>query len=32
MYTIYDFRNDLKQGQGKIVIVNVNGETDDVKL
>jgi carbonic anhydrase len=25
---IYDFRNDLKQGQGKLVIININGVTD----
>lgn len=24
----YDFRNDLKQGTGKLVITNINGETD----
>ncbi|GGY27352.1 carbonic anhydrase [Paludibacterium paludis] len=24
----YDFRNDLKQGLGKLVITNINGETD----
>lgn len=24
---VYDFRNDLKQGQGKLVVVNVNGQT-----
>ncbi|TCS70882.1 carbonic anhydrase [Sulfuritortus calidifontis] len=29
---VYDFRDDLKQGQGKLVIVNVNGETDARKL
>jgi carbonic anhydrase len=29
---VYDFRDDLKQGQGKLVIVNVNGETDAKKL
>ncbi|NWG87750.1 MAG: carbonic anhydrase [Hydrogenophilaceae bacterium] len=29
---IYDFRDDLKQGQGKLAIVNVNGETDAKKL
>ena len=25
---IYDFRNDLKRGAGKVVIVNVNGQTE----
>jgi len=25
---IYDFRNDLGQGQGRLVVVNVNGTTD----
>lgn len=29
---VYDFRNDLKQGQGKLVIINVNGETDPAKI
>lgn len=29
---VYDFRDDLKQGQGKLAIVNVNGETDAKKL
>lgn len=29
---IYDFRDDMKQGQGKLAIVNVNGETDPQKL
>lgn len=25
---IYDFRNDLHQGQGRLVIININGNTD----
>ena len=25
---IYDFRNDLHQGQGRLVVTNVNGNTD----
>jgi carbonic anhydrase len=25
---IYDFRNDLHQGQGRLVITNINGNTD----
>lgn len=29
---VYDFRNELKQGQGKLVVVNVNGETDAGKI
>lgn len=29
---IYDFRNEMKQGQGKLNFVNVNGETDPAKL
>ena len=29
---VYDFRNDLRQGQGKLVITNINGETDPVKI
>lgn len=28
----YDFRNDLKQGYGKLVITNLNGETDPAKI
>ncbi len=29
---VYDFKNELAQGQGKLVITNVNGETDPVKI
>ncbi len=29
---VYDFRNEMKQGQGKLNIVNVNGETDPAKI
>lgn len=29
---VYDFRNDLNKGQGKLNLVNVNGETDAQKL
>lgn len=29
---VYDFRSDLNKGQGKLAIVNVNGETDPQKL
>ena len=29
---VYDFRDELKQGPGKVVIVNINGETDRAKL
>jgi len=29
---VYDFRNDLHQGPGKVAIVNVNGVTDQAKL
>lgn len=32
MGAVYDFRNDLKQGQGKLVIININGEQDQKKL
>lgn len=28
----YDFNNDLKQGRGKLVITNINGETDPVRI
>jgi carbonic anhydrase len=26
--TVYDFRNDYNHGQGRLIIVNLNGETD----
>ncbi len=29
---VYDFRNDMKAGTGKIVLVNVNGNRDAAKL
>jgi carbonic anhydrase len=29
---VYDFRNEMGQGQGKINIINVNGETDPASL
>ena len=29
---VYDFRNDLGQGQGRLIIVNVNGHTDADKI
>lgn len=29
---VYDFRNELAQGQGKLVVVNVNGETDLARI
>lgn len=29
---VYDFRNDYAQGFGRLVIVNVNGETDAAKI
>lgn len=29
---IYDFRNELKQGQGKLVVVNYNGEMDPTRI
>ncbi|WP_231895309.1 carbonic anhydrase [Vogesella sp. LIG4] len=28
----YDFRNDYKQGRGKLIITNINGETEPGKL
>lgn len=28
----YDFRNDYRQGKGKLIITNINGETDPAKL
>ncbi|MCD4504996.1 carbonic anhydrase [Chromobacterium piscinae] len=28
----YDFNNDLKQGRGKLVITNINGETDPARI
>ncbi len=29
---VYDFRNEMRQGQGKLNIVNVNGETDPIRI
>ena len=29
---VYDFRNDMKQGTGKVVLVNVNGHKDAAKV
>jgi len=29
---IYDLKNELKQGHGKLVIININGETDQTKI
>lgn len=29
---VYDFANDMKEGVGKINIININGETDPVKI
>ena len=29
---VYDFANDMKQGAGKLNIINVNGETDTSKM
>lgn len=29
---IYDFRNELKQGQGKLTVINVNGESDPARI
>jgi len=29
---VYDFRNDYKQGNGRLVVVNVNGEIDRAKI
>jgi carbonic anhydrase len=29
---VYDFRNDYKQGYGRLVITNFNGETDPAKI
>ena len=29
---VYDFADDMKQGTGKLNIINVNGETDPVKV
>ncbi len=29
---VYDFRNDMKQGLGKVVLVNVNGHKDAAKV
>ncbi|MDP2832520.1 MAG: carbonic anhydrase [Pseudomonadota bacterium] len=32
MGAVYDFRNEMKQGQGRLNIINVNGETDATKI
>lgn len=32
MGAVYDFRNDLKKGQGQLVIIDVNGEADAKKV
>ena len=29
---VYDFRNDFKQGNGKLVVTNINGEKDAEKI
>jgi len=29
---VYDFRNEMRQGQGKLNIINVNGETNPAKM
>ncbi|MFA6014958.1 MAG: carbonic anhydrase [Gallionellaceae bacterium] len=29
---VYDFANDMKQGSGKLNVINVNGETDAAKI
>lgn len=29
---VYDFANDMKQGAGKLNVINVNGETDAAKI
>ncbi|MDD5364696.1 MAG: carbonic anhydrase [Gallionellaceae bacterium] len=29
---VYDFRNELNQGQGKLTVINVNGETDPARI
>jgi carbonic anhydrase len=30
--TVYDFRNDYRHGQGKLIVININGETDARKI
>lgn len=32
MGAVYDFRNEMRQGQGKLNIINVNGETDPGRI
>lgn len=32
MGAVYDFRNEMMRGQGKLNIINVNGETDAAKI
>lgn len=30
--TVYDFRDDYQHGQGKLIVINLNGETDTAKI
>jgi len=32
MGAVYDFKNEMRQGQGRLNIINVNGETDAAKI
>ena len=32
MGTVYDFRDDYQHGQGKLIVINLNGETDAAKI
>jgi carbonic anhydrase len=32
MGAIYDFRDDYHHGQGKLIVINLNGETDPTKI
>ena len=32
MGAVFDFRNDYKQGHGRLIITNVNGDTDSHKI
>jgi len=29
---VYDFRNDYSQGSGRLVLINVNGETERTEI
>lgn len=32
MGAVYDFRNELKKGQGRLVVIDINGTTEDTQI